>query len=318
MPGLLAIVYGDAPSGRYQAARWRRMSALAFELPPAGGDRAAGRERDQVRLMVASRAGLRHARFLDLPDLLEPGDLLVVNTCATLPAALPARRSACISRRRSPRALAGRRPRALGGRAARRRRAATAAPAPASGSRCRAAAGRAARAVPRRPAAVGGPPPPPGAAARVPGPPRRADPLPPPAGPTPAGRLPDDLRDRARQRRDAERGPAVQRPRAGTARGPRHRRGARSCCTPASPRSSAASALPGALPRPGRTAAAVNAAKRVIAVGTTVVRALETGGRGRRAPVEGWTRPRGRRPSGACGSSTASSPAGTSPTRATC
>jgi S-adenosylmethionine:tRNA ribosyltransferase-isomerase len=40
---------------------------------------------------VASSAGLRHARFLDLPDLLEPGDLLVVNTSATLPAALALR-----------------------------------------------------------------------------------------------------------------------------------------------------------------------------------------------------------------------------------
>jgi S-adenosylmethionine:tRNA ribosyltransferase-isomerase len=39
-------------------------------------------------MLVASRAGISHHRFLDLPDLLEPGDLLVVNTSATLPAAL--------------------------------------------------------------------------------------------------------------------------------------------------------------------------------------------------------------------------------------
>jgi S-adenosylmethionine:tRNA ribosyltransferase-isomerase len=39
-------------------------------------------------MLVASRAGISHRRFLDLPDLLEPGDLLVVNTSATLPAAL--------------------------------------------------------------------------------------------------------------------------------------------------------------------------------------------------------------------------------------
>jgi S-adenosylmethionine:tRNA ribosyltransferase-isomerase len=39
-------------------------------------------------MLVASRAGITHRRFLDLPDLLEPGDLLVVNTSATLPAAL--------------------------------------------------------------------------------------------------------------------------------------------------------------------------------------------------------------------------------------
>ncbi len=60
------------------------MSALAFEVPPV----QPARERDHVRMLVASRAGISHHRFLDLPDLLEPGDLLVVNTSATLPAAL--------------------------------------------------------------------------------------------------------------------------------------------------------------------------------------------------------------------------------------
>ena len=50
-----------------------------------------GLGRDDVRLLV-SRAGgeLSHHRFTDLPRLLEPGDVLVVNTSATLPAALPA------------------------------------------------------------------------------------------------------------------------------------------------------------------------------------------------------------------------------------
>jgi S-adenosylmethionine:tRNA ribosyltransferase-isomerase len=60
------------------------MSALAFEVPPV----QPARERDHVRMLVASRAGISHHRFLDLPELLEPGDLLVVNTSATLPAAL--------------------------------------------------------------------------------------------------------------------------------------------------------------------------------------------------------------------------------------
>ena len=58
------------------------MSALAYEPAPAEVPR------DAVRMLVASRAGITHRRFLDLPDLLEPGDLLVVNTSATLPAAL--------------------------------------------------------------------------------------------------------------------------------------------------------------------------------------------------------------------------------------
>ena len=44
--------------------------------------------------MVASAhdGSIVHARFRDLPDFLEAGDLLVVNVSATLPAALPARR----------------------------------------------------------------------------------------------------------------------------------------------------------------------------------------------------------------------------------
>ncbi len=64
-------------------------AALAFELPERLEATEPPPERDRVRMLVASRAGIRHAAFLDLPDLLEPGDLLVVNTSATLPAALP-------------------------------------------------------------------------------------------------------------------------------------------------------------------------------------------------------------------------------------
>jgi S-adenosylmethionine:tRNA ribosyltransferase-isomerase len=49
-----------------------------------------GAGRDDVRLLVARRADGRidHAGFAELPELLEPGDLLVINTSATLPAAL--------------------------------------------------------------------------------------------------------------------------------------------------------------------------------------------------------------------------------------
>jgi S-adenosylmethionine:tRNA ribosyltransferase-isomerase len=48
-----------------------------------------GRGRDDVRLLVARAKGaLEHARFAELPGLLEPGDLLVLNTSATLPAAI--------------------------------------------------------------------------------------------------------------------------------------------------------------------------------------------------------------------------------------
>ncbi len=51
-----------------------------------------GVARDAVRLLVARPDGISHHRFHELADLLDPGDLLVVNTSATLPAALVGRR----------------------------------------------------------------------------------------------------------------------------------------------------------------------------------------------------------------------------------
>jgi S-adenosylmethionine:tRNA ribosyltransferase-isomerase len=74
------------------------VSALAFELTPAleasEPPEARGLARDGVRLMVLRRATeeIVHTRFHDLPQQLRPGDLLVINTSATLPAALPASR----------------------------------------------------------------------------------------------------------------------------------------------------------------------------------------------------------------------------------
>jgi S-adenosylmethionine:tRNA ribosyltransferase-isomerase len=53
-----------------------------------------GLARDDVRMLVARGDGrLIHSRARDLPDFLRPGDLVVINTSATLPAALPARRA---------------------------------------------------------------------------------------------------------------------------------------------------------------------------------------------------------------------------------
>jgi S-adenosylmethionine:tRNA ribosyltransferase-isomerase len=75
------------------------MNALAFELPPAleatAPPEARGLARDRVRLLVADgvSGGLAHRTFAELPELLAPGDLLVINVSATLPAALPARRA---------------------------------------------------------------------------------------------------------------------------------------------------------------------------------------------------------------------------------
>jgi S-adenosylmethionine:tRNA ribosyltransferase-isomerase len=76
------------------------MSALQFELPQRleahEPPEARGLAREDVRLLVASeREGrITHARFRDLPAFLAPGDLVVVNTSATLPGALPAERVA--------------------------------------------------------------------------------------------------------------------------------------------------------------------------------------------------------------------------------
>ena len=52
-----------------------------------------GLSRDRVLMLVADPAagGLYHGHFDELPELLGPGDVLVLNTSRTLPAALPAR-----------------------------------------------------------------------------------------------------------------------------------------------------------------------------------------------------------------------------------
>jgi S-adenosylmethionine:tRNA ribosyltransferase-isomerase len=68
---------------------------LSFELPPEREahepPEARGIARDGVAMMVSRRGAgeVSHHRFTDLPRVLLPGDLLVVNTSATLPAAVP-------------------------------------------------------------------------------------------------------------------------------------------------------------------------------------------------------------------------------------
>ncbi|MGW6916502.1 S-adenosylmethionine:tRNA ribosyltransferase-isomerase [Kitasatospora sp. NPDC054939] len=68
-----------------------------FTVPPELSARAPaearGSARDDVRMLVGHRAGaiVEHRRFGELPEVLRPGDLLVVNDSATLPAALPGR-----------------------------------------------------------------------------------------------------------------------------------------------------------------------------------------------------------------------------------
>src|SRR5216110_466505 len=72
------------------------MTALDFELPKQleahEPPELRGSGRDDVRMLVSDRASgaVAHAHFRELPQFLRAGDLLVLNTSATLPAALTA------------------------------------------------------------------------------------------------------------------------------------------------------------------------------------------------------------------------------------
>lgn len=74
-----------------------RGADFSFELPDSlsAGEppEKRGLARDGVRLLAADRrtGAIRHGRFRDLADFLRPGDCLVLNASRTLPASLPAR-----------------------------------------------------------------------------------------------------------------------------------------------------------------------------------------------------------------------------------
>jgi S-adenosylmethionine:tRNA ribosyltransferase-isomerase len=74
------------------------VTAYAFDVPAILEAREPAEERglrrDEVRLLVAQRSdgAISHRRFAELPEVLQPGDLLVVNVSATIPAAVSARR----------------------------------------------------------------------------------------------------------------------------------------------------------------------------------------------------------------------------------
>lgn len=84
----------------------RLTGSLAFDLPAeleAGTPpEARGLARDEVRLLVSyfprreqvsATDRIQHSQFRDLPGFLRAGDLLIINTSGTLNAALPARRA---------------------------------------------------------------------------------------------------------------------------------------------------------------------------------------------------------------------------------
>ncbi|WP_414833547.1 tRNA preQ1(34) S-adenosylmethionine ribosyltransferase-isomerase QueA [Afifella sp. YEN Y35] len=70
-----------------------RIDAFDFELPEERIALRPARPRDSARLLVVPSEGpFRDLRVFDLPALLEPGDLLVLNDTAVIPARLAGRR----------------------------------------------------------------------------------------------------------------------------------------------------------------------------------------------------------------------------------
>jgi S-adenosylmethionine:tRNA ribosyltransferase-isomerase len=88
----LAVGYEGRTRGRHDGIEFA-LPAIREATRPA---EERGRGRDDVRLLVAHRADgrIEHRRFPHLPRLLDRGDVLVVNTSATLPASLEARTAA--------------------------------------------------------------------------------------------------------------------------------------------------------------------------------------------------------------------------------
>ena len=72
-----------------------RTADFDYELPTAAIAQTPVEPRDAARLLVDTGVGAapEHRLVRDLPSLLEPGDLLVVNTTRVLPARLKARRA---------------------------------------------------------------------------------------------------------------------------------------------------------------------------------------------------------------------------------
>ncbi|MDS0140691.1 MULTISPECIES: S-adenosylmethionine:tRNA ribosyltransferase-isomerase [unclassified Amycolatopsis] len=66
---------------------------LPADLSASAPPEARGLARDEVRLLVASPSGVHHTAFRSLGEHLRPGDVLVVNTSGTLPAAIDALRA---------------------------------------------------------------------------------------------------------------------------------------------------------------------------------------------------------------------------------
>ena len=87
------------PSAAKPVKDGSRVSDYEYELPPGRIARYPTERRDQSRLLVVRRerspfacGPFAHRRFSDLPDLLNPGDVLVVNESRVTPARLLGRK----------------------------------------------------------------------------------------------------------------------------------------------------------------------------------------------------------------------------------
>ncbi|WP_371257402.1 tRNA preQ1(34) S-adenosylmethionine ribosyltransferase-isomerase QueA [Synechococcus sp. PCC 6312] len=65
-----------------------QLSSYDYELPPELIAQAPAEPRDSSRLLVFSPTGIAHHQFRDLPQCLRPGDLLVLNNTRVIPARL--------------------------------------------------------------------------------------------------------------------------------------------------------------------------------------------------------------------------------------
>ena len=263
VPGLLALIEGSLPSGRYRARELVGVSGVsALERPVRleahEPPEVRGQGRDDVALLVATRHDLAlvHARFRDLPRVPRPRATCSSSTsprrcAAALEARLGERRLQLWLSTPAPDGtwvveLRDERPSA----ATRGRPWVLALDLPGGAHAELARALRRQRPTRRRALRARR------AARGLPSPPRAADPVRLRPRAVAARRLPDRLRARARERRDAERRPAVH---GGARDGARRARSTHRTRHPAHGRLLARArraALPRALPRAGRDRAA--------------------------------------------------------------
>ncbi|WP_328497215.1 S-adenosylmethionine:tRNA ribosyltransferase-isomerase [Streptomyces sp. NBC_00414] len=85
----MTTAMGVPPLDGGRARRWVLPEELSARVPAE--QRGPGRDRDSVRLLVSHGTQVSHHAFVELPDRLRAGDLLVVNTSVTLAAAVDGR-----------------------------------------------------------------------------------------------------------------------------------------------------------------------------------------------------------------------------------